>query len=469
MSLVSSQIGGSRSRATQAVRLGGFEGSPVALLENIGNSVAKSPKNLRSNERELENLLRVNFDRYRAWELRSILWSESNLRLVQQCGKIPITESGEVYPVATGKEVYYSGLASCKSVWACPCCSPRIHSRRREDLTLLCQKALESGSGAFGAYTLRHSRSDSLADLQQAISDCWSAVNRDGSVRRLRKKMGWSGVVLSREHTFTLKNGWHPHLHPLHFFEQVLTSKQVFDYFEVEFAVWKRAAERLGLSAPLAKAQNLHLVEISEFKPLLDVVEYVAKGNLNSRSHKSVAWEMAPGNKKTYTRSSGSLTPFDILEKVSFSITVKEKSKWLAIWHEYERATKGRSALTYSKGLREKFNLRGVLKDEIILKDDRVAPIVEDFGFVLIDWVPFKKNFRLGAGLLNAITPKGLWNDGREFCRKNSIDFVDLISEKRDLHIGLSRDVEKSKSRWVAVPAKAPPVISDWEFVPLWG
>lgn len=424
------------SRSTFESVLGGHK----VPLENIVNSVAVSDSDLRSIERGLESLHRANSDRFRSWELRSVLWLESSLPALLQCGRVPITVSGEVYPVPNGRNIYYSGLDSCGSVWACPVCSPKIHGRRRGDLALLLKCALEHGSGAFGAYTLRHDRSQSLEYLQGCLSKCWSAVNRDWAVRQAREKLGWIGVVLSREHTFTWRNGWHPHLHPLHLFDRKVTVEQVADLQAIEFAVWKRFAEKLGLGTPLERAQELHLVVISEKKPLMDVVEYIAKGNLNPRSAESVAWEMAPGNKKTYTQSSQSLTPFDILEKVSLSVTSKERSKWLGVWHEYERATKGRSALTYSKGLRERFGLRGVIKDEVEIQELEPARTVFDFGFVITDWTPFKRNFRLGAGLLGAISPKGYWDEGRVFCKKNRIDYVDLVSPDRSLHIGQSVD-----------------------------
>ena len=441
----------------QRVSAGVVKGAPVALLENIGNSVAVS----RSN-RPFSDFERAKADRRKAWELRSVLWQESNLPAVQTCGKVAITESGEVRPVATGSDVFFSGVATCKSVWSCPCCSPRIHGRRRRDLALLFEKALESGSAAFGAYTLRHSRSDSLADLQQALSDCWSAVGRDWKVREVRERLGVLGIVKAVEHTYTVANGWHPHLHPVYVFAGKVSSSQVAELFDVEFGVWERAAVKAGLRAPMERGQNLHLVEISESNTHLELADYLGKGNLISRSPVSVAYEMAPGNKKTYTRTSGSLTPFDILEKISLSITPQEKSKWLAVWHEYERATKGRSALTYSKGLREHFGLRGVVRDESeIIKELELAEDT-DFGFVLTDYVPIRKNYRLGSGLLNAISPKGNFEAGRAFCREHKLDFIDLLTRNKTLDYGNSRDVSVSKF----VGSVVLPVVkvkSDWE------
>lgn len=426
----------------QRFSAGVVKGTPLALLENIGNSVATS-----RSEQPISVSEKVKAARRKAWELRSVLWRESNLRAVQSCGRVAITESGEVQPIATGLDVFFAGVATCKSVWSCPCCSARINSRRRRELALLFGKALETGSAAFGAYTLRHSRSDSLADLQQALSDCWSAVNRDGTVRRTRKRLGHLGLVKSVEHTFTLANGWHPHLHPVHVFEGRLTPEQVAQLFEVEFAVWKRAAEKAGLRAPMERGQNLHLVEISEGKTALDLADYLSKGNLLARSPESVAWEMTGTNTKTYSRTSdsGSLTPFEILDNISCAITPKEKSKWLAIWHEYERVTKGRSALTYSKGLREHFGLRNAVRDESELIKSLELLGDTDFGFVLTDYVPIGKNHNLGSGLLNVITPKGNFEAGRAFCRKNNLDFIDLLTRNKILDYGHSRDVKVSK------------------------
>ena len=435
---------------------GGLKGSPEALLENIGNSVNDSRSNGLISESE-----KVKIARRKSWELRSVLWQESNLRAVQSCGRVAITESGEVQPIATGLDVYFSGVATCKSVWSCPVCSARINARRRRELALLFEKALETGSMAFGAYTLRHSRSDSLSDLQSALSDCWRRVSMDPKLKRLRKDLGWIGVVKGVEHTFTEKNGWHPHLHPVHVFDRVLSAEEIEKYFQVEFSIWKRAAEKAGLRAPMEKAQNLHLVEISKSKTVMNLAEYISKGNLMARSPESVAWELTGTTTKTYTRVSESITPFEILEKISLAINAKEKSKWLSIWYEYERVTKGRCALTYSKGLREYFGLRNALRDESELLKSLELFDDTDFGFVLTDYVPIGKNHRLGSGLLNAITPKGNFESGRDFCRKNNLDFVDLLSSGRKLDYGNSRDVKVSRFADL-VFVDIPKLISHW-------
>lgn len=446
---------------SQRASAGAVKGDPRALLENIGNSVNDSRSKLPISDSE-----RVKTARRKAWELRSVLWRESNIRAVQSCGRVAITESGEVQPIATGSDVAFYGVATCKSIWVCPCCSARIQSRRRRELGLLFGKALETGSAAFGAYTLRHSRSDSLADLQDALSGCWRRVSMDPKLKRLRKRLGWLGLVKGVEHTFTLANGWHPHLHPVHIFDRVLTAEEVANYHAVEFAIWKRAAEKFGLQSPMERAQQLHIVEISKSKTVLDLADYVAKGNLMARSSGSVAWEMTGTNTKTYSRTSdsGSLTPFDILEKISMSVTPQEKSKWLGIWHEYERVTRGRSALTYSKGLREHFGLRGLVKDESeLIKELEVVPDT-DFGFVLTDYVPIGKNHHLGSGLLNAITPKGNYEAGRDFCRKHKLDFIDLLTRNKTLDYGNSRDVSVSKFVASAV-IKVQLIKSEWDQV----
>lgn len=412
----------------------------MTRLENSVNSVGNLDEDLRSVEREILALHRVNAERRKAWELRSVLWRESAFSNIRDCGRVPFTEDGAVYINPTGKRIGFRGTVSCGSVWAEPVCSQKISSRRRADIGLLLGKALEHGSGAFGARTLRHDRGQSLNLLQDALSKSWRAVTQEKAVQKKRAALGWLGVILSREHTFTKRNGWHPHLHPAHIFEGKVTVDQVAEYEEIEFGVWRRSVENLGLRAPLSKAQHLHLIKISDREPLQELVDYLANKNLNPRSAKSVAWELSPGTKKTYTQTSGSLTPFDILEKISLAITERDKKYWLAKWHEYESATRGRSALTYSKGLRERFGLRGVIEDEVVLDDLPAIADVFDYGFMLPDWYPFKKNYRLALELLEAITPKGYWEEGRKFLRKHGIDFIDLVEPNPVLAIGRSRD-----------------------------
>ncbi len=97
---------------SQRASAGAVKGDPRALLENIGNSVNDSRSKLPISDSE-----RVKTARRKAWELRSVLWRESNIRAVQSCGRVAITESGEVQPIATGSDVAFYGVATCKSIW----------------------------------------------------------------------------------------------------------------------------------------------------------------------------------------------------------------------------------------------------------------------------------------------------------------------------------------------------------------
>jgi len=350
---------------------------------------------------------------YRAvrWEARGLLWRESNLKRIRGCGRYAITSDGSVQVRANGQAVGYAGLASCGSIWVCPVDNAKIQAVRRLEVGAVLALALVEGSAAFGAYTIRHHRGQALGVLWAGTNYCWNAVSVDLAVRKQRARMGWIGYVRAAECTVGLC-GWHPHIHPLHLFSRPVTAAEVAELHRVEFRAWQAAALRLGFTAPLEVAQHLHLLAGDAGEPMGD---YFTKASYTGARVESVGWEMTSTQTKSRTRASGSRTPWEVLADVAAG-----DADALDVWHEWEAGSKGKRALTWSRGLRARFGLGVEASDEDVAAVE--VGTAADAGFVVTDWSPIRERPVLGAQLLGVIGPGQRWADGRQFCRENEIE-----------------------------------------------
>lgn len=345
------------------------------------------------------------------WEARGALWHVSNLSRVQSCGRWSILADGSVQVRSNGAAVGYAGLASCGSVWACPVCNARIQAVRRLEVGTALAWALADGGAAFGAYTLRHHAGSSLDGTWRGLSKCWEAVARDKSVRNVRAALGLVGTIRAAEVTHGA-NGWHPHLHPVHLFSRPIGHDGVAALHSAQFAAWRRAADRLGLDAPVLGAQDLHLVTGENAHAELG--DYFTKASYTPTSE-AVGWEMTSTQTKSRSRGDGR-TPWDLLR----AVYAEGDADALDLWHRWEKDSKGKRALTWSRGLRKAVGLDREATDEEIA--DAEVGTAADTGFVITDWAPVRANPRLGAELLSVIGTAGHWTEGRLFCRQHGID-----------------------------------------------
>lgn len=351
----------------------------------------------------------INPGRVARWLARSWNWENSQHERLRKCGRVTVHAGGSGYVQvrANGAAVGFAGLATCGSVWACPVCNAKIQAVRRLEVHTALAAALDGGGAAFGAYTLRHRAGEPLEGLWRDLSACWAAVQRDGSVKRLRASLGHAGFIRAAEVTIG-GHGWHPHLHPLHLFSHRVTAREVERLRQVEFAAWESAAQRLGRDAPQEWAQNLQ--PVTGARAAEELGRYFAK----------VTYEMTSTQTKSDTRARGSLTPWQLLRAASEEADEVCREAWA----EWEIASKGKRALTWSRGLRKRVGLLDEAKDEDIAAAEIGSK--EDTGFIITDWTPVARNPRLGAQLLNVIDGGRDWHAGRAFARSHGIDIADL-------------------------------------------
>lgn len=282
-----------------------------------------------------------------AFDLQRALWVVSELEGVRKCGRVPFGSFVDVYERRDGS-VSFGGLCRCHSVWACPVCAPAIRRRRAGELSeALCAHLAMGGGALFVTSTLPHDQGDRLAAIFAAVANGWRAVGADWSVRELRNGLPWE-FVRAAEVTFGA-NGWHPHLHVCLLFERPISREEAQELRSVIFSAWCSSVERSGYRPP-SPSYGVSAIRVGATdEDGHRVGEYVSKVE-------GLADELVRLDSKEARKG---LSPFGLLREV-----VRDEERWLPVWREYERGTKGRRALTWSRGARELLRLGGELSDE---------------------------------------------------------------------------------------------------------
>lgn len=199
----------------------------------------------------------------------------------------------------------------------------------------------------FATSTIPHDQGDGLVPLFDGVTKAWADVRADVSVRQ------WFGDhhvdwVRATEVTHGA-NGWHPHLHTALITERPLERSEAQELRSIMYEPWCRSAERSGWRRPSEK-YGLSVIRCSSGQ----IGEYVSK--VEGLADELTRLDVKRSSNKTDP-------PFTILNRA-----VGGDQKASAIWHEYERGTKGRRALMPSQRFRVRLQL-GVEQPDSELSD----------------------------------------------------------------------------------------------------
>lgn len=235
----------------------------------------------------------------------------------------------------------YSGLQTCGSVWACPIDSAKVRHERTLQLADVVMRHLAGGGGlCFPTLTLAHLKRDPLADTLGHLMEGWRYVQGQREWKRLRGELELEHGLKSVEITYG-RNGWHPHLHGLQFSVAPLSDRDRERLHGVLWKHWNGYAEknRLRVLVP-ARAVVVKRVEMQTNAGIAALAEYLFK----VQDGYGIAAELVRADLKR-GRVKASRVPFQIGESA-----VRGSRQDLALWHEYELATKGRRVLDWTKG-----------------------------------------------------------------------------------------------------------------------
>jgi hypothetical protein len=215
------------------------------------------------------------------------------------------------------------------------------------------------GQVAFGTQTMRHWSGHRLEDLWACLSKAWGKVTT-GRAWMLNKKrygvVGWLRVV---EVTFGL-NGWHVHVHYLLFLESSTVPADLDALKRSIFGRWSSALKSLGLPSPLIGSQDLRLLDGPADEALAGYFTKAVHGP------RSIGQELTNTQSKTSRGAHKTRPVWEFLDDV----LDQGDADALERWHEWQRGSKGRRQLTWSKGLRELLSLRAEKSDEDVAAEE---------------------------------------------------------------------------------------------------
>jgi len=268
--------------------------------------------------------------------LRNKLRAFSSVPRVCTCGLALQWDAGFVHLVRDARGgVRFYGLETCRRVWLCPVCAPRIAWKRAYLLEEQIRQWLGDGHAVlFQTLTFPHDYADPLKESAALAAKAFTAVLSGRRWQEEKTRYGIEGTVRALEVTLGV-NGWHPHLHILVFLRKprgVRARRAIQRNLVQRFS---KVVERAGYRTPDPRNCPIEVVHST------GVGQYVAQtiGVVSELT----SWHMKKGK-------GASRTPIQLLRDVAESGSSEDRRRW----GEWESGTYRRRQLTYSRGLRRR-------------------------------------------------------------------------------------------------------------------
>jgi hypothetical protein len=275
-------------------------------------------------------------------------------------------------------------------------CSAKIRSTRAEEISSAAARWDLAGNSVYMVtLTAPHDLGMKLSALLPVIADGFRSVISGRAWLRVKARAHVVGTIRSVEITHGM-NGWHPHLHVLVFIEGAPGADGLAALGAHVRARWEAFITGAGYRPP----DELHGVVIDRCTSAAEAGAYIAK----MQDGRAPGNELARGDLKQ--GRNGHRTPLEILDGFRWTGDFAD----LALWHEYERATKGHQAITWSKGLRKLLAAPERTDEEIAAEEigGDLVTIIEGSAWRSIVAVPGLPGFLLdeaergGAGAVAA-------------------------------------------------------------------
>lgn len=322
------------------------------------------------------------------FDAQKILWRESTLQRVAFCGRFAYDNDAGISVKASGSVVDgtrragFGGLQTCGSTWACPVCSAVIAAERQGEIAAGIN-AWEAGGGSviFGTLTMRHNKGHSLNALWDAVSEAWNrttsgaGVPWNGGSNELgdKARFGIAGILRLVEVKHGV-HGWHVHIHFLAFVRVPLTVQQLEDLRSRLYGRWEAALARRGFSVVEGVGIDLRPTVGTKLGDYFTKSTYVGVRTVTAAA---AAYEVTGSGTKQAGK--GGRSPFDILRDV-VSIGLLDD---LELWTEWEKGSKGRRQLTWTRGLRDLLRLDVERTDAELVDEDHGGDVLE---WLHADW-----------------------------------------------------------------------------------
>lgn len=293
--------------------------------------------------------------------------------------------NGGINIVKSGVAVSYSGLMYCKNVWGCPICTRKVSEKRKIGLQKLLSSHVEKyGSDTITAslFTIPHTNRSDLKDILDRLIEAYTVMTRTRVYKDfINKTLGGRGSSRATECTYSLTNGYHPHIHVLNFFDTALDFESYQLLSDTLYNLWVKACLKLGFEMPVRRAFGCKIIP-TDTAALSVVADYFSKSEadvndddieqfLNSKKNKTVRqvgkkskrwaieheitkWHLKTDKTEKSKDQDGNkikvfrYSMFDFLRGYAFNDIAgneQEKQRFAALWLEYRSAFKGKRQL----------------------------------------------------------------------------------------------------------------------------
>lgn len=272
------------------------------------------------------------------YKLRQLLRQVTEVERCKRCGREIM--GGAAAIVVKDGVAHFAGIETCGRVWLCPVCAAKIRTRRGDEIAEAAGRWIGQGGGVyFATATLPHDQGDALTASLNVLAKCWRALTSGKGYQTDKARFGVVGNIVAKEVTHGA-NGWHPHIHALMCTQTELDVHRLCEWFHRLDRRWASALGRNGWDTGKQGIRfRLDLVNRSTAANLAAYVTKVQDGG-------GLGNEIARADLKRGRKASR--TPLQIL--ADFGTWGARDD--LDLWLEYEKATVGKSAIRWSRGLR---------------------------------------------------------------------------------------------------------------------
>lgn len=323
------------------------------------------------------------------YALRSV--SQANLpkgHRVTSCQKVPdfLVQQGlkerSISKNEHGK-AFFSGMGSCGDVHSCPVCREKVGLTRANEIhQILAHNRGLGGIALLVTLTVRHTSDTSLKTLVDGLATAKRTFSSSHAVKTIRAILQYKNIISGRDLTYGHANGWHPHYHDIWLIgadpfqpdyvktlpekslkflaknKQLCNSNKSINLEELQIflaTLWAKCCVKAGLSEP-SITRGLD-IQYRNGDGSCAVGSYIAKW----------AFELSCSHKKQ-SKSTDSMTAFDILRALRDSWSLKNSK----LWAEYADAYFGKALIYFGRGLKLQAGIDEIEDTEV---SERAEPI----------------------------------------------------------------------------------------------
>lgn len=346
------------------------------------------------------------------------------------CGRATINPGGAVGVRRTDTVVGFAGLATCGRIWLCPVCNSKVMARRAIEVGAAIAWAQREGLQLlWGSLTLRHNPRSDLATLLEIQRNAWRRVvqsrlwkdwaststtphectdrcepgcdrlvdversadrryphRHDGcstkgrarcrkrwDVEHIQRPAGRVGQIRALELTIG-SNGWHPHYHPMIFWE----GPGAEEFATALVAEWCAAVQAEGGEAIADGGQQIRV--LSGKVAFSELGAYVTKQTYDAAALAlEVTWSQNKTGQTSKGRAAKTQAHWSLLATIAEGVSthIDEVDRW----QQLEEAIPGSRMLTWSRGLRS-FAGIGVEQDDEEIAAEEVGTTEDTVCFI---------------------------------------------------------------------------------------